>query len=297
MVRLAVTAATSALALPAVAHAQLSVQVEGLQDGKRPALQRTTAVGTLSPFVPGDWVRVQFVRGGKVVEGQRVAVREDGTFSLRSPRLGQPGRYGVRVRTAAGAEAATERFRLRFPSLGRGDRGFAVRVLHRRLRRQGYPAPRRGRFTAATGRSVLAFRKVNRMAWTWRASPEVLERLLRDRGAFRLRHPRAGRHVEVDLERQVMTLAARGTARHTFHISSGTPSTPSDPGHFRFGRRVPGYNARRMLDSVHYNRGEAVHGFHSVPRYPASHGCIRVPIPDARFVYDWVRLGMSIYVY
>jgi hypothetical protein len=140
MVKLAATAviASVALALPAVAGAQLSVRVEGLQGGKRPALERTTAVGTLSPFAPGDLVRVQFVRGRKVVSGQRVAVSaEDGTFRLRSPRLAEPGRYRVRVRTAAGAEMATERFRLRFPSLGRGDRGFAVWVLHRRPRRQG----------------------------------------------------------------------------------------------------------------------------------------------------------------
>jgi lipoprotein-anchoring transpeptidase ErfK/SrfK len=34
-----------------------------------------------------------------------------------------------------------------------------------------------------------------------------------------------------------------------------------------------------------------------VPPYPASHGCIRTPIPDARFIYDWIQLGMSIYVY
>ena len=52
-----------------------------------------------------------------------------------------------------------------------------------------------------------------------------------------------------------------------------------------------------MLDSIYYNRGEAIHGFPSVPRYPASHGCVRTAIADARFIYDWVRLGMSVYVY
>jgi lipoprotein-anchoring transpeptidase ErfK/SrfK len=144
---------------------------------------------------------------------------------------------------------------------------------------------------------VLAFRKVNGMSWTRRASPEVLARLVRERGAFRLRFPRAGRHVEVDVKRQVMVLADRGKPSYTFPISSGHPSTPSDLGHFHFYRRVPGYNNSGMLDSVYYNRGEAVHGYRSVPTYPASHGCIRAPIADARFIYDWVRLGISIYVY
>jgi hypothetical protein len=300
-----------ALALPAAAGAQqpaqLSVQVKGLDGGKRPALRRTTAVGTLRPFVPGQSVRVQFVRGGKVVAGRLVPVHGaagagDGTFRLRSPRLVEPGPYRVRVRKPAtaeqvGARAATPPFRLRFPRLARGDRGHGVRLLHRLLRKHGYRAPRGRRFTVATARAVLAYRKVNRMAWTRRASREVLARLARGRGAFELRHPRAGRHVEVDLARQVMVLADRGRPRHTFHISSGNPSTPSDRGRFRFYRRAPGYNGLGMLDAVYYNRGEAIHGYRFVPAYPASHGCIRSAIADARFIYDWVTLGMSIYVY
>jgi L,D-transpeptidase catalytic domain len=299
MVKLAATAAgvSIALALPAVASAQLSVQVEGLKGGKRPALQRTTAVGTLSPVVPGQQVLVRILHGARVVREHPVIVQADGTFSVRSPRLVEPGRYRVTVSTPEAAEVASKPFRLRYPALARGDRGRAVRLLHRLLRRRGYRAPKGGRFNAASGRAVLAFRKVNRMAWAWRASPEILPRLLRGRGAIKLRHPGAGRHVEVDLERQVMVLAARGRSRHTFHISSGAPGTPSDPGHFRFYRRLPAYNRLGMLDSVYYNRGEAIHGFRFVPPYPASHGCVRTPIRDARFIYGWVRLGMSIYVY
>jgi L,D-transpeptidase catalytic domain len=291
---------------PGPIPAQLSVRVKALESGKRPALRRTTAVGTLSPFVPGQWVRVEFVRGGRVVAGRRVRVHGAagaayGTFRLRS-RLVKPGRYRVRARKPAtaeqaGARAASRRFRLRFPSLTRGDRGRAVKLLNRLLRRRGYRSPKGRRFTAATANALLAFRKVNRMVPTRQASPSVLSRLLRRRGAFKLRHPRAGRHVEIDLRRQVMALANRGKPRYTFHISSGKWSTPTDRGHFRFYRRQPGYNSLRMLDSVYYNRGEAIHGYRSVPTYPASHGCVRSPIPDARFIYNWVRLGMSIHVY
>ena len=48
---------------------------------------------------------------------------------------------------------------------------------------------------------------------------------------------------------------------------------------------------------VDYNRGEAIHGYHSVPPYNASHGCIRNPIPNSRWIYNWVSLGMNIAVY
>jgi hypothetical protein len=292
---------------PVPMPAQLWVRVKALQRGKRPAFRSTTAVGKLSPFVPGQWVRVEFVRGGRVIAGRRVPVHgvpgaTHGTFTLRSSRLSKPGRYRVRARKPAtvqqaGARAVSRRFRLRFPSLTRGDRGRAVELLHRLLRKRGYRAPKGRRFTVATGNAVLAFRKVNRMAWARRATPQVLSRLLRGRGAFKLRHPGAGRHVEVDLRRQVMVLASRGKPRYTFPISSGKASTPADRGHFRFYRRQPGYNSLGMLHSVYYNGGEAIHGYRFVPTYPASHGCIRSPISDARFIYNWVRLGMSIYVY
>jgi lipoprotein-anchoring transpeptidase ErfK/SrfK len=52
-----------------------------------------------------------------------------------------------------------------------------------------------------------------------------------------------------------------------------------------------------MYYSVYYNRGEAIHGYRSVPSYPASHGCVRNPIPNSRFIYRWVRLRMRIYVH
>lgn len=295
-VTLAATAtAVAASSVPAeLAGAQsLSVRVDGLDRGARPAFRSTTAVGT---FVPGQPVRVEFVRDGAVVAARQVGVQADGTFRARSPRLTAPGRY--RVRAIAGPVVATSRpFRLRFPDLGRGDRGRAVEALHRALRRMHFRAPKGARYTAATARAVLAYRKVNWMAWTGRASSDVLSRVLRGRGAFKLRHPRSGRHVEVDLARQVMALADGREVRHVFHISSGAPGTPSDRGHFRVYRRQPGYNRLGMLDSVYYNRGEAIHGYRSVPTYPASHGCVRSALADARFIYGWVRLGMSIHVY
>ena len=33
------------------------------------------------------------------------------------------------------------------------------------------------------------------------------------------------------------------------------------------------------------------------PNYPASHGCLRAPIPDAVFIYNNISIGEPIYVY
>ena len=44
-----------------------------------------------------------------------------------------------------------------------------------------------------------------------------------------------------------------------------------------------------MVDSSYFIGGYAIHGYSSVPNYPASHGCLRVPIPNARQIFDWVE--------
>jgi lipoprotein-anchoring transpeptidase ErfK/SrfK len=68
-------------------------------------------------------------------------------------------------------------------------------------------------------------------------------------------------------------------------------------GTFSFYSKTPGTNAKGMVDSNYFIRGYAIHGYHEVPTYAASHGCIRVPIPDAASIYNWISLGDRIYVY
>jgi lipoprotein-anchoring transpeptidase ErfK/SrfK len=52
-----------------------------------------------------------------------------------------------------------------------------------------------------------------------------------------------------------------------------------------------------MLDSNYFTGGYAIHGYPDVPNYAASHGCIRVPNPDAPAIYGWIALGNRIEVY
>ena len=37
--------------------------------------------------------------------------------------------------------------------------------------------------------------------------------------------------------------------------------------------------------------GWALHGYADVPDQPASHGCARLPLPEAKIVYDFVSIG------
>ena len=87
-------------------------------------------------------------------------------------------------------------------------------------------------------------------------------------------------------------------------VSSGRRgSTPA--GDFHAGpykarfHRSSRYHFAPMPWSVQINGHVFIHGFTSVPKYPASHGCIRVPLNEgnqARFFYEWVDVGTPVRV-
>ncbi len=82
-----------------------------------------------------------------------------------------------------------------------------------------------------------------------------------------------------------------------YPISSGKPSTPTVLGHFRVYRRTPGYLPDGMYFSSFFYGGYAIHGYNPAPDYPASHGCMRLPIIDAISVYNWLNFGDVVDVY
>jgi lipoprotein-anchoring transpeptidase ErfK/SrfK len=47
----------------------------------------------------------------------------------------------------------------------------------------------------------------------------------------------------------------------------------------------------------YFNQGIAFHEYPEVPPYPASHGCVRVPAPEAKGVYDFATLGTVVVVF
>lgn len=60
--------------------------------------------------------------------------------------------------------------------------------------------------------------------------------------------------------------------------------------------------ARRLLDQLGYwvsleATGIAIHGNPSVPPYPASHGCIRIPMFAAKEFSAIAKIGMVVIVY
>jgi len=257
--------------------------------------------GTVTPFRPGQRVTVRVSRGAGQVARRSVTVRQlgtkdRGTFALSFP-TGRRGRLAVRAVHRATPELATLRSRSVGLQVIGASGGPAVRQLQAGLDRLGYAVSRSGRFDAATGRAVMAYRKVNGMRRTSSGSKAILARVMRGRGGFRAKYPKAGRHLEADLSRQVLALLDGARVVRTYTTSSGAPSTPTILGSFRVYRRDLGTNGLGMVDAVYFRGGYAVHGYKSVPPYGASHGCLRVPIPNARAIHDWLKMGTRIVVY
>jgi hypothetical protein len=247
-------------------------------------------------------VTVELRRHAKrAVARKRVRVRSGGVFSARL-KARRRGTVRVLVKHAATPQQAAfsargGRVKIVVWRAGKGARGTKVLLLQRRLLSLGYAIPVNGSYDAGTSRGVLAYRKANSMRRTGYASPAVYRKAFRGRGRFKLRYRRAGKHVEFDWSRQVLVLADKGKALRVYHASSGKPSTPTVFGSFRFYSKTPGTNSHGMLDANYFIGGYAVHGYPSVPSYAASHGCIRVPNPNAAAIYAWIRLGDPIFVY
>jgi hypothetical protein len=267
--------------------------------------QKAVVRGRVSQFVPNQVVAIHLVRKGKSVRRLTAAVipGRNGTGRFfKGFKIKRRGTVRVVVKHAATPEqpafrARDQRIGVVRWSAGAGVRGTHVLLMQRRLQKLGFAVPVTGYFDAGTARAVTTFRKTNNMGTSGFASGDVFSMLFRRRGAFKLRYPRAGRHVEFDWSRQVLVLADKGRAWRTYHASSGTAATPTVFGTFRFYRKDLGTNGVGMVDSSYFIRGYAIHGYPSVPLYPASHGCIRVPIPNARDIYDNISLGEKIFVY
>ena len=257
--------------------------------------------GRINKAAAGETVRVEVFRKGKRRSRRNVRVGRRGRFATKV-RVGVVGRYRIRaVHRRSKKVAAGTSNRVAISAIrGRarmGAGGPRVELLQKLLAKLGYAIPKTGRFDDATGRAVLAYRKVNRMRRVGSANRTIFKRLFAGRGAFRLKYPKAGKHVEADLSRQVLVLAKNGKPWRVYHTSSGKSSTPTVKGRFSFYRQDAGYNAKEMYYSSYFIRGYAIHGYKSVPTYPASHGCLRVPLANAVRIYQWISLGDPIFVY
>jgi len=267
---------------------------------------RIVVRATVMPYVAGQTVQVSFALDGRRVGAERAVVlpgsggagRFQVGFSSRTAGLLQVRvAHGTTPQQAAfGASAPGVRFVN--PNVAPGAKGQSVRLLQSELDVLHYAVPLSGIFEEGTERALIAYRKMTGLERIPYAGRQVFELLWRGAGKFHVRYPGDGRHVEADLTKQVLAeIEPGGRVRTIYTTSSGKPSTPTVLGRFRVYEKTPGTNSEGMVDANYFIRGYAIHGYAEVPTYAASHGCLRVPIPDASAIYSWVQIGTPVDVY
>jgi L,D-transpeptidase catalytic domain/Putative peptidoglycan binding domain len=200
-----------------------------------------------------------------------------------------------------------------------------------------FPGPIDGQFGNLTRMAVWAFEKlvlgvpsdqptgiVTNEMWQHMQDPLVVEPL---------RHHSKGEatedHTEVYLPQQVVAFFVDDQPVLISHMSSGTGDewrevVTIDPGEYgnengtepitrgEIGISVtPGgvYTYDRFVDGIrdsalgsmwnpaYFNYGIAIHGALNVPTYPASHGCIRVPLKVGEVFHQYVAMGDQVFVF
>jgi hypothetical protein len=241
---------------------------------------------------PATNVRVRVTRGRKVILNRTYFGSTTIRLGTRSPaRL----RISVSAEVPAGWSPATQSLTtvIVVPNLALGSRGPSVRVLEERLRELRYALQHvDGFYGLDTYQAVLTFQKVERLPWTGRVDARVWSRL-RHTQAPRPRY--GGTHIEISKGRQFLLVVRGGRVTGAVHVSTGaTGNTPL--GRWRVYRKVPGWDWV-LWYPMYFLRGFAIHGYPSVPAYPASHGCVRVPMWIAPRLYAQQTPGSTVYVY
>lgn len=161
-----------------------------------------------------------------------------------------------------------------------------------------------------TGRNALvAFQKYEGRKVTGQLNREEFESIM---NATAPQAKDSGyKHVEVDLDRQVLLLTDNdGAVRKILPVSTGSEKhyrekamsglayTPR--GRFRVYAKVSGWR-KSPLGLLYYpnyfSDGLAIHGNPSVPRTPQSHGCIRIPMSAAVEIYKSMPVGTIVLIY
>jgi hypothetical protein len=221
------------------------------------------------------------------------------TRGASSARLatGRPGAYRIVaaveprpgfVRASAIADAVVG-----VPDLGWGATGRDVLELDRRLAALGYALEDvNSTFGYDDYEAVLAFQKLYGLPRSGRVDARfwaLLDRAQRPRARY------GGDHIEVDKTRQVLFLVRHGRVVLVAPVSTGaTGNTPI--GRFRVYRKVVGWDWV-LWYPLYFLRGFAIHGYPDVPAYPASHGCVRIPMWLAPRLFSLNGYGTTIYVY
>lgn len=202
-----------------------------------------------------------------------------------------------------------------FPHLAPGAEGPDVVRLQEALAAEGFFNHEvNGVYDERTASAVVAFHKYLRMKRTDEFSRVDWLMLHNLPGPALPYRPDATDYVEVDMSRQLLFVVRDGAISGILPVSTGG-------GHIYWSERN-GYYARAATPvgdyTLRWNQAGwvcddvtgwcvykywafsdwyGIHGYHSVPTTPASHGCVRVTVWDADWIETQLFVGMSVHIW
>jgi lipoprotein-anchoring transpeptidase ErfK/SrfK len=267
--------------------------------GSRVAGEPLFVVARLVPRAAGS-LRVRVMRDGS--ESYRGSFAERARVRLGTTSV-SPFRVAVDVRPVRGYGYVGRQIpvALRAPTVSYGYEGPFVAALLDRLRRLGYAAPSpRTVFDSDAQQAVYAFQKAQRLERTGVAGAAFWGRLARPTEIVP-RYQSPADHIEIDKQRQILMVVRDARVTLISPVSTaGIAGYYTPVGRFAIGRKVPGYDPSPLgvlYKPMYFYGGYAIHGNPSVPPYPASHGCIRVPNFVANRLFESEPYGEAVFVY
>lgn len=185
--------------------------------------------------------------------------------------------------------------------LRQGAEGPEVADLQQRLAALGYwtgsPA---GVFDSGTHHAVVALQKAAGLGRDGVVGPATRAAL--DQGVRPAARSGSGLVVEIDRDHQLLLVVRDGWVELAFDTSTGSVPGSTPAGQWSVTRQIDGYRRSDLgllYRPKYFYEGVAVHGYTSVPPYPASHGCVRVTYAamDHLWASGSMPVGTPVWVY
>ena len=120
-----------------------------------------------------------------------------------------------------------------------------------------------------------------------------------------------GKYIDISISNQVMTIFEDGVKVNSFLISSGKYGMPTPLGTFSVKKKEPNHWSSTYGLWMPYSMNfYGAFYIHELPYWPSgyregedhlgmkvSHGCIRLGVGPAEYVFNWAEIGMAVYVH
>ncbi len=162
-----------------------------------------------------------------------------------------------------------------------------------------------GAWMSADNRLFVPAAWLEKLGYTVRWDPKAGQEEVswEGRTGYLKRQPQS---IAVDLSRQQLFAREGDVLVYQFRVSTGKLGYTTPNGDYKVLRKQAMHistiypkptGGAKMPYSLWFTSGYYIHGYKEVPHHPASHGCIRLTIPDAKTLFDWAAVGTPVKIY